>query len=196
MDVKQHILSAWDITLGNIVSLLLITLVMIGMSTLTFGILAPVMMAGYTQSLLQLLRSGREPRIQDVFTHMKLFLPLLGFSIVVLVATSIGFVLFFLPGIIVIVGVTFCCIYMIPLMTDRGMGLVAAVKESYAMARRGQLVDHLAVVILFMAINMIGGTVFVGVLFTHPMATLFLLSTYEEKNRTVSPPPPPGEAAG
>ncbi len=196
MDFKHHIMTAWNLTLNNIVSLILLTLVMIAISTLTLGILAPVLMAGYTQSLLQLMRRGREPRVQDLFSHMNLFLPLLGFGIAVLLATAIGFTLLFLPGIVVLAAVAFCCIYMIPLMTDSGLGLVEAVKESYAMARRGALVDHVVVVILFAAINMIGGTVFIGVLFTQPLAILFLLSTYEEKTRTVTPPSPPGSEAG
>jgi membrane-anchored glycerophosphoryl diester phosphodiesterase (GDPDase) len=122
---------------------------------------------------------------------MNLFLPLLGFGIAVFVAACIGFMLLFLPGIIIVVAVTFCCIYMMPLMTDRKMGIVDAVKESYAMGRRGELVDHVVVVIIFMAITMIGGMVFIGVLFTQPLAILFLLSTYEEKiNITPSPAPP------
>jgi hypothetical protein len=41
-----------------------------------------------------------------------------------------------------------------------------------------------------MAISMIGGTVFIGVLFTQPLATLFLLSTYEEKINTTPPAAP------
>jgi hypothetical protein len=75
-------------------------------------------------------------------------------------------------------------------MTDRGMNVIDAVKESYAMSRRGEIVDHVVLVIIFMAITMIGGTVFIGVLFTQPLATLFLLSTYEEKIK-VTPPPAP-----
>ena len=189
MDFKRHIETAWSITLGNVVSLILMTLVMVAVSSLTLGILAPVTMAGYTQSLLQLVRNGREPKVQDLFIHMNLFLPLLGFGIVVFVATAIGFMLLFLPGIIIVVAVTYCCIYMLPLMTDKNMGIVDAVKESYAMGRRGDLVDHVVVVIIFMAITVIGGTVVFGVLFTQPLATLFLLSTYEEKNKVTSPPP-------
>jgi hypothetical protein len=190
MDFKRHIETAWNLTLGNVVSLILMTLVMVAVSSLTLGVMAPVTMAGYTQSLLQLIRNGREPRVQDLFTHMNLFLPLLGFGIAVFVATSIGFMMLFLPGIIIIVAITFCCVYMMPLMTDQEMGLVDAVKESYAMSRRGELVDHLVVVVIFMAITMIGGTVFIGVLFTQPLATLFLLSTYEEKI-SIAPPPAP-----
>jgi VanZ family protein len=190
MDFKRHIETAWNLTLGNVVSLILITLVMVAVSSLTLGILAPVTLAGYTQSLLQLMRDGREPKVQDLFAHMNLFLPLLGFGIAVFVATAIGFTLLFLPGIFVVVAVTFCCIYMMPLMTDKNKGLVDAVKESYAMGRSGELVDHVVVVIIFMAISMIGGTIFIGVLFTQPLATLFLLSTYEEKIIATPPPAP------
>ena len=190
MDFKRHIETAWNLTLGNIVALILITLVMVAVGSLTLGILAPVTMAGYTQSLLQMVRNGREPRVQDLFAHMNLFLPLLGFGFAVVVATSIGLTLFLLPGIVIVVAITFCCIYMLPLMTDRNMGLVDAIKESYAMGRHGELVDHVVVVIIFMAITMIGSTVFIGVLFTQPLATLFLLSTYEEKIASTPPPAP------
>jgi membrane-anchored glycerophosphoryl diester phosphodiesterase (GDPDase) len=147
-------------------------------------------MAGYTQSLLQLVRNGREPKVQDLFSHMNLFLPLLGFGIAVFVAVSIGFMMLFLPGIVIIVGVTFCCVYMLPLMTDKNLGLVEAIKESYAMGRSGELVDHVVVVIIFIAITTIGGTVFIGVLFTQPLATLFLMSTYEAKINLAPPPAP------
>lgn len=191
MDFKRHIEIAWNLTLGNIVSMILLTLVFVGISALTLGILAPVTLAGYTQSLLRLIREGREPKMQDLFSHMKLFLPLLLFGIVVFVASSIGFMLLFLPGLIIVVGVTFCCIYMLPLMTDRDMGIVDAVKESYAMSMRGPIVDHIVVVIIYMAITTIGGSVFIGVLFTQPLATLFLLSTYEEKLGVAPPAAPP-----
>jgi hypothetical protein len=190
MDFKRHIENAWNLTLGKIVSLILITLVLVGVSSLSLGILAPVAMAGYTQSLLLLIRSGREPKVQDLFSYMKLFLPLLGFGAAVFVITLIGFSLFFLPGMIIVIAITFCCIYMLPLMTDKNMSVIDAVKESYAMSRRGELVDHVVVVIIFMAITMIGGTVFIGVLFTQPLATLFLLSTYEELDKATPPAAP------
>jgi membrane-anchored glycerophosphoryl diester phosphodiesterase (GDPDase) len=191
MDFKRHIEIAWNLTLGNIVSMILLTLVFVGISAITFGILAPVAMAGYTQSLLLLIRNKREPKMQDLFSNMKLFLPLLGFSIAVFIASSIGFMLLFLPGLIIVVGVTYCCIYMLPLMTDRDLGIVDAIKESYAMSMRGPIVDHIVVVIIFLAITAIGGSIFIGVLFTQPLATLFLLSTYEEKLGVTPPTAPP-----
>lgn len=196
MDFKRHIETAWNLTLGNIVALIIMTLVMVAVSSLTLGIMAPVTMAGYTQSLLQLIRNQREPRVQDLFSHMNLFLPLLGFGLAIFVATSIGFMLLFLPGIIIVAAILFSCIYVLPLMTDKQMGLVDAIKESYAMARRADLVDHVVVVIIFTAISMVGGTVFIGVLFTQPLATLFLLSTYEENIGGGAAPMPQRSDAG
>jgi hypothetical protein len=58
------------------------------------------------------------------------------------------------------------------------------------MGMQGELVDHIVVVIIFMAITMIGGTIFIGILFTQPLATLFLLSTYDEKCNGSAPPTP------
>ena len=183
MDFKKHILLAWNLTLRYVVSLVLITLVMSALSFITLGILAPVLTAGYMQSLLQALREGREPRIQDLFSQMRLFLPLLLFGIIVLVAVVVGFALLVLPGILVLFAIAFCCLYMLPLMTDAGLGLVDAVKESTSMAFQDNVAEHAVVVILFMIISAIGSSIFIGFLFTQPLATLFLLSVYEEKRQ-------------
>jgi hypothetical protein len=190
MDFKRHIETAWNLTIGNIVPLIIMTLVMVAVGALTLGVLAPVTSAGYTYSLLQLIRNGREPKIQDLFSQMNLFLPLLGFGIAVFLASSIGFMLLFLPGLFIVAAITFCCIYVIPLMTDKDLGLIDAVKESYAMGMRGELVDHVVAVIIFLAVTMLGSTIFIGVLFTQPLATLFLLLTYEDKLKGTAPPAP------
>ncbi len=191
MDFKQHIETAWGLTLKNVVSLILITLVMAGVSALTLGILAPVIMAGYFQSILMMIRNQREPKVQDLFSKMNLFLPLFGFGVAVFILSMIGFMLFFLPGVVVVLAVTFCTIYMLPLMTDKNLSLMDAVKESYKMATTGQIVDHVIVVVIFIVITMIGSSVIFGFFFTQPLATIFLLSTYEEKINSVPPPPQP-----
>lgn len=197
MDFKSHLETAWHLTLKYIVSLLLMTLVMGVVSFLSLGILAPVTMAGYMQSILMMVRSGREPKIQDLFSEMRLFLPLLAFGIVVAIASMIGFSILFLPGVVIVCGVTFACLYMMPLMTDRNFGLMDAVKESFRTVTGSDLMDHVIVAILFMGISAIGSSVFVGWLFTQPLATVFLMRVYEEKVAgnapapPTSPPPPP-----
>lgn len=181
MDFKAHLETAWKLTLSNLIPLIFMTLVMVVVSVLTFGLLAPVTMAGYVQAIILLVRDGREPKIQDVFSQMRLILPLLLFGVVTGLVIMIGFMLLFLPGILVTLAISFCCFFMMPLMTDKGMGLMDAVQESYQMAKKGPIVDHVVLVVLYLGIIAIGGSIFVGFLFTCPLATLLLASVYAEK---------------
>ena len=181
MNFKYHLETAWNMTLKFIAPLIFMTLVMFLLWFFTIGILAPVTMAGYMHSILLMVRDGREPKIQDLFSQMKLFLPLLGFSILVFIATMIGFMLLVLPGIVISLVISFCCLYMLPLMTDKDLGLFDAIKESYTMITQGVFIDQIVVLILFLGISAAGSAVFIGSLFTQPLATIFLLSVYEEK---------------
>ncbi len=183
MDFKYHLEVAWKLTIANIVPLILMTLALFLVSVLTLGILAPVTMAGYVQALLLLVRENREPKVQDIFSQMRLFLPLLLFGIVVFIGAMIGFMLLFLPGILFLLAASFCCLYMLPLMTDRGLGLMDAVKKSFAMVTHGNWVDHILVFILFAGITAVGSSIFIGTLFTQPLATLFLMSIYSQLDR-------------
>ncbi|MGD2270493.1 MAG: hypothetical protein PVI06_08850 [Desulfobacterales bacterium] len=181
MDLKKLITLAWESTLEFIAPLIVLTLVMFILWFLSFGILVPVTFAGYTHSILLMIRQGREPKIQDLFSQLNLFLPLLGFGITVSLAALLGFVFLVFPGILVTFIITFVCFFMIPLMTDQKLTLMAAIKKSYSLAMQGGLLDHLVVVIIFIGISVIGSSVFIGSLFTQPLATVFLVTVYEEK---------------
>ncbi len=180
MDFKKHFTRTWELTLEFIAPLILMTVVMSLACLVTLGILTPVLMAGYFQSILLLLREKRRPQIQDLFSQMKLFFPLLGFGVVVLFAVLIGFMLLVLPGILVLLAASYLCLYMLPLMTDRGLTLTEAVKESYRMTTKGNVGDQVVVFILFIGISALGGSVFIAWLFTQPLASLFLMSVYDE----------------
>jgi len=181
MNFKYHLETAWNMTLKFIAPLIFITLVMFLLWFFTIGILAPVTMAGYMHSILLMLRDDREPKIQDLFSQMRLFLPLLGFSILVFIATVIGFMLLVLPGIVISLVISYCCLYMLPLMTDKELGLFDAIKESFTMTTRGEFIDQVVILILFLGISAAGSAVFIGSLFAQPLATIFLISVYEEK---------------
>ena len=194
MDFKYYLENAWKMTLQYIAPLIFMTLAMIAISVVTLGILAPVTMAGYMHSILLLVRERREPKVQDIFSQMRLFLPLLCFGIVVFIITMIGLMLLFLPGVVFLLAVSFCCIYMLPLMTDKNLGLIDAVKQSYSIVtKKESVVDHIVVFILFIGISAIGSSIFIGSLFTQPLATIFLLSVYETlgKAKPQTPPGPP-----
>lgn len=181
MDFKKHLETAWNLTLKYIAPLIFMTLLVVIVSVFTLGILWPVVTAGYIHSLLLMLKEGREPKIQDIFSQMNLFFPLLGFAIIFIIILSIGLVMFILPGVFIILAVVFCCIYMIPLMVDKKMGLIDAIKKSYALSFHGELVDQIVVVLLFIGITAIGNSLFIGMLITQPFATIFMLSVYQDK---------------
>ena len=183
MEIKAHLTEAWELTLEFIAPLIVLTLVMFLVWFLSLGILVPVTFAGYIHSILLMTRQGREPKIQDLFSQLNLFLPLLGFGIIVCIITAIGFIFLTFPGFIIALIIAVVCFYMIPLMIDNNLGLFAAIKESLSLAMQGKFLDHMVAVIIFIGIVAVGSSVFIGSLFTQPLATIFLLTVYEEKIR-------------
>jgi hypothetical protein len=192
MDFKKHLEAAWNMTLKHIVALILMTVVCLAVSLLTAGVMGPVVMAGFFQSIIRMMREARAPRVEDLFSQMRLFLPLLAFSIVVGLAVLVGTMLFILPGLAIALVATFGCLYVLPLMTDRRMGLIEAVKTSWQMALQESVADHIVVVILFVGLMAVGGSVFIGILFTQPFAMVFMVSVFLER---IGTPPAQGAAA-
>ncbi|MCK5164744.1 MAG: hypothetical protein KAQ72_13550 [Desulfobacula sp.] len=180
MDIKYHFETAWKHCIGNIVPLIILTLVVAAVSIVSIGILAPVAFAGYTHSLFQLLKTNREPKAQDVFSQLKLFLPLFIFGLVIFIIAIIGFTLFVIPGILFTIIIGYTCLYMIPIMVDKKYGLMDAIKKSISIVTSSHVTDHIIVFVIFCALTTIGGSSFIGFLFLQPFATLFLLSVYEK----------------
>lgn len=184
MDFKEQLEQTWKIFTGFLPALLVNTIAFIGISLITLGMLAPVAAAGYMQSLLLAVRENRKPEIADLFSQMRLFLPLLGFTIAAGILLMLGFAMLVLPGIIIALALVFFCLYMLPLMTDRKLGMIDAIRESSRMALEQPVTEHIAVVALYIGITAIGQSFILGALFTQPFATIFILLVYEQKTRT------------
>lgn len=201
MEFKEHLKTAWETTLQFVVPVILLTLVQMLVITFTLGILAPVTTAGYIHSLLRAMREGREPRVGDLFSEMRLFLPLFVYGLLVVILTSLGFFLLVLPGILVAAFIVFATIYMIPLMIDRDMGLIEAIKESWNMAVQKPLGDQMVLMVLYLVILSVGGSIPMAILFAQPLATFLMLAVYEERSQggqpmiDQEPPPFPGQDA-
>lgn len=205
MDFKDLLEQSWKSFTEFLPALIINTIVLLVVTVFTLGILAPVCTAGYTQSLLLTIRDKRKPEVGDLFSHMNLFFPLLAFFIGAGIIVFIGFLVLILPGIIAGLALYFFCLYLIPLMTDKELGLIEAIKESSRMAMEDPVVEHVAVVAIYIGITAIGQVVPFGVIFTLPIATLFLLYAFEEKcgeqesqpetseesTEASTPPPPP-----
>ncbi len=181
MDLKVHLEKGWGSFLQYIGPALLLTFVQIVVSIFSLGILAPVTAAGYFQSLLLAQREGRTPEVKDLFAHMSLFLPLLAFGLVAFLAVALGFVLLVLPGFGVMIFIVFACLYLLPLMTDQKLGLIDAAKESWNMAVKDPIADHIIITIVYIAIISIGGSLPLVIVLAQPLATFILLSFYDER---------------
>lgn len=195
MDFKKHFERAWQVLMEHFAPVLVNTLVMIAVSIISLGFLAPVVSAGYMQSLLLALRKNRRPDVKDLFAHMDLFFPLLGFTILFALCVMLGMILLVLPGIAVLLAGTFFFVYLLPLMTDQRLGLLDALKVSSRMALEEPISEHVAVVAVLIILDSLGSSIGVGTLLTHPYACLFILSVYEEKRRRqlTGPGRPPKE---
>ncbi len=199
MDFNKHFEQTWRNFTAFFPSILIVSAAFLCVCVITLGILAPVVGAGYMHSLLRVLRERRQPQVGDLFSEMHLFLPLLGFGLLVMAAVFLGLLVLFLPGFIIILAVTYFCTYLLPLMTDRQLGLFDALNQSSRMAMQKPVSEHIAVVAVLLVLNSLGGAVIFGALFTTPFAVLFLLSVYEDKVIRLlpgperrQPPPPPG----
>lgn len=202
MDFKKHFETGWQNTLQFIGPVLLLTFVQLIVIIISFGILAPVTTAGYFKSLLLAAREGRTPDIKDLFSEMSLFLPLLGFSIVIVIAIGIGFMFLIVPGFIVSLFVIFASLYLIPLMVDQKLGLIDALKGSWEMAIREPIADQAIITIVYVAILSIGGSIPFAIIVAQPLATFIVLSVYQERvsgsagmkmAQSTPPPPPPAQ---
>lgn len=189
MDFKTHLEQSWKLFAANLPALLISTIVLFVVSIVTLGFMAPVLTAGYMQSLLLLVRDDRKPEVGDLFGQMGLFFPLLAFTLLAALLIFLGLSMLVLPGIVAIIGLSFFCMYMLPLMTDQELGLIEAVKESGRMALQPPVAEHVAVIAVFLVLNSIGNSTGIGVLFTQPFAILFVLSVYELKRQRMLPPP-------
>ena len=181
MNLMYHLEGGWQTFIKYIGPALLSTFVFYVVAFLSFGLLAPVISAGYFHSLLRAHRDARTPEIKDLFSHMSLFLPLLLFGFLALCAVSLGFVIFVLPGFVAMLLLVFACLYLLPLMTDKNMGLVKGLENSWHMAMAKPVADHAVIAIVYVGLISIGGSLPFVILLAQPLATCIVVSFYEER---------------
>lgn len=207
MNFQKHFEEGWRNTLEFVGPVILLTLVQLVLIAVSFGVLGPVLTAGYAKSLLRAQREGRTPQMGDLFGEMRLFFPLLIFGFCLLAVISLGLMLFVLPGMVITALVAFGLLYVVPLMVDLDLGIIESVKESWRMSMEKPITDQIIIAVVYGGIISIGGSFFIVFLFAQPLATFILLSFYdkrledagmlvieeieEESAQPQSPPPPP-----
>ena len=142
--------------LDDILPLVLATLIVAALSVLTLGILAGPLYAGMLNMVIERMRDGKQPRVGDVFSCLDRFWAFLGAAILL---AAIWF-------------------YTFPLMIDRRMGLIEALHTSKDMVLRTGFWEHVALVIVLIALGALGrGPLF---LLTVPFGAAVTVASYAE----------------
>ena len=148
LDVGLSIKGGWNAFTADIVPLLVAGLIAGLLSIVTLGILAGPLFAGLYSMVVGRIRDGRTAKIGDVFSCMDRFWGFLWAAIVLVVLIG-------LASLTIVGGVLLATIwlYVFPFMVDRKMGLAEAMTASYHQVVDNGFWEHLALVVIFIAIG-------------------------------------------
>ncbi|MBS1712819.1 MAG: hypothetical protein JST30_00630 [Armatimonadetes bacterium] len=153
----------------------LLMLPLMGTAYLVVLTLSAVFQAGLYNMALKAIR-GETVEVSDVFVAMKAPIPFLTAGLIVGLATAIGMMLCYIPGFIV-AGLT---MFVFPLMIDKKLAPVDAIKESIAILKPQAV---MAVVLFFLSslVASIGAyACYIGIFFTMPIAMVSIALAYRD----------------
>ncbi len=159
----------------EIVAVLLFSLVGIILS-LTI-VLIPAVAAGMAVGFLKYVREGVKPELSELWSHFDKYIQTLLFLIVAGFLTSVGFMLFVIPGIIL----SAIWMYSIFFIVDRDMNFWDAMEASRKSVSSVGFVINLVLVVILMLLGALGGAAGgLGSIVTLPIAYLILARAYGE----------------
>jgi hypothetical protein len=162
---------AWKKLVAEIVPLVIFTL--LGMVLSITIILIPTVMGGWARSVLAYVREGEAPDVSELW-NFEDYLPILLLVVLGSIGLAIGYSLLFVPGVILNVW----WLYTLFFLVDRKMGVIEAFGASKAAVSETGFVNHFVVLVIATAVSLIGGSLWVGALFTTPFTILFLALVY------------------
>ena len=148
IDISLAFKGGWRVFTADIVPLLLGGLITLVLSVVTLGIMAGPLVAGLYKMAIGRVRDGKPAQISDLFDCLDRFGSY--FVAALVLGLLIG-----LASLTIVGGILLATVwmYVFPLMVDRGMGLGEAMKTSYHMVVDHGFWEHLALVILLIALN-------------------------------------------
>jgi uncharacterized membrane protein YvlD (DUF360 family) len=148
LDIGLSFKGGWNAFTADIVPLLVGGLIAGLLSIVTLGILAGPLFAGLYSMVVGRIRDGRPAKIGDVFSCMDRFWGFLWAALVLVVLIG-------LASLTIVGGVLLATIwlYVFPFMVDRRMGLADAMTASYHQVVDNGFWEHLALVVIFLAIG-------------------------------------------
>jgi hypothetical protein len=172
MDFAGLLRDSWQRFVEEIVQLVLFTL--LGWVLCFTIVLIPTVVGGWLRGILAYVRDGEPPSFEELW-NFEDFLPLALLFVLGAIGISIGYMLFFIPGVVLSVWWLYAGFYLV----DRGMGVVEAFGASKDAVQDTGFVNHLVVLAIISVLGMLGGSIYgVGALFTTPFCILFAALVY------------------
>ena len=197
-DIGLAFKNGWNAFTADVVPFLVGTLIAGLLSVITLGILAGPLVAGLYNMAVRRLRDGQRAEIGDVFSCFDRFWGYLWAALVLVVLIG-------LASITIVGGVLLATIwiYVFPYMVDRRMGLTDAMSASYHRVVDNGFWEHLALIVIFLAVGTVANG-WVGIV-TFPLTIAVIAGAYfatrDYDHRLVqlsappAPPAPPAETA-
>jgi hypothetical protein len=176
LDLGKVLKDGWDLMMKDIVPLLVGGLIAGLLGLITLGILAPVLTGGLVKMIVRRVRENRTAEIGDVFSCFDQFGTLFITGLVVGICTMLGFVLCFVPGLLLMT----IWVYVFALVIDKKVGMGEAMGQSKQMVTANGFGNHLVILLVLMIIigaaNAISGGI-AGILGT-PFMLAVIMAMY------------------
>jgi uncharacterized membrane protein len=175
--VQETLADAWALYRDDFVLFLIAGLLVVGVSIVTLGLLSGPLVVGFVD-VVERRRRGEDAAATDVFDGFGLLAPSLVATVLIVVGTFIGLLLFVVPGLVFAVATTFT-FQAIAIDRETATG---AIGRSIEIVR-----DHLALSIVFIVIvivlNSLGGLVLFGTFLTLPYCLILMTLAYDRLAR-------------
>lgn len=176
MDIGKYLTNSWKLTLRNIGTILVASIVTCVLTCLTLGILGAPLFGGFFLMYLNASR-GKAVKFPELFNCIGRTIPMGVAVLLVTILVAIGLVLLVVPGLLVMSWM----MYVIPLMADRKMGIMEALKASKERVSKAGVWMNLLLCIVIWVIVGIGSAAWgVGGLLTTPIGIGMLAVAYRD----------------
>ena len=172
MDFADLLQKAWRKFVDEIVTLVLFTLV--GALLCLTVVLIPTVVAGWFRGILDYVRGGNTPDFEELW-NFEDFLPVTLLLILGGLGVTIGYMLLVIPGVVLSVW----WLYALFFLVDHKMGVVEALAASKDAVSESGFLNHLAVLLIAGVLGAVGGSLYLGALFTTPFEIIFLALCYQ-----------------